>query len=300
MTRIRANLLLILTSMIWGSSFVVQQIGTGELGTISFTGARFLVGALVVLPFALRQMRRLMQQDRRFSASDWFGIILTGAMLLTAAALQQHGILRTSVTNSGFLTALYIPLVPVLCLIFLKRRVHFAIWPASIGCFVGTFILSGAQHVVLADGDLWILSSTLFWAIHVILVGAMAVRTKAPLVVACGQFLVCGFCGLAIGFWIESPTLLQMVGAIWGILYVGIFSVGLAFTLQVVGQRFTPPADTVIILSSETIFAALGGVVFLGERLSPSQLSGAACILASILIAELLPLTNLGRPRPLN
>ena len=109
MTRIRANLLLILTSMIWGSSFVVQQIGTGELGTISFTGARFLVGALVVLPFALRQMQRLILQERRFSASDWFGIMLTGVMLMTAAALQQHGILRTSVTNSGFLTALYIP-----------------------------------------------------------------------------------------------------------------------------------------------------------------------------------------------
>ncbi|MDK9706930.1 MAG: DMT family transporter [Desulforhopalus sp.] len=299
MTRTRANLLLVLTSMIWGSSFVVQQIGTGELGTITFTGARFLVGALVVLPFALRQMGRLRQEGRRFSPSDTLGIVVTGSMLLTAAALQQHGILRTSVTNSGFLTALYIPLVPLIGLIFLKRRVHFAIWPASIGCFAGTFILSGAQHVALADGDLWILSSTLFWAIHVILVGTMAVRTKAPLVVACGQFLVCGFCGLGLGFCFESPTVPQMLGAIWGILYVGIFSVGLAFTLQVVGQRFTPPADTVIILSSETVFAALGGVVFLGERLSPWQLSGAAIILASILLAELLPLTNIGRPRPL-
>lgn len=192
MTRIQANLLLTLAAVIWGSSFVVQQIGTGELGTISFTGARFLVGALIVLPFALRQLRRVERQERQFQARDWLGITLTGGVLLCAASLQQYGILRTTVTNSGFLTALYVPLVPLLGLLVLRRKVHFTIWPASICCFVGTFILSGAQHVALVAGDLWVISSTVFWATHVMLVGIMASRTRAPLVVAAGQFLVCG------------------------------------------------------------------------------------------------------------
>ena len=299
MTRIQANLLLTLAAMIWGSSFVVQQIGTGELGTITFTGCRFLVGALLVLPFAIRQMRRRTRQGRRFHTSDWLGLLLTGCVLLTAAALQQYGILRTSVTNSGFLTALYVPLVPLFGLIFLKRKVHFAIWPASISCFIGTYILSGAHTVELAIGDLWVISSTIFWATHVMLVGIMASRTGAPLVVAAGQFLVCGLGGLALGFFVEGPTIPQIIGAVWGILYVGIFSVGMAFTLQVVGQRFTPAADAAIILSSETIFAAIGGMVFLAERLSLVQLSGGALILASILAVELVPLTGIGRPRPL-
>ncbi len=299
MTRLQANLLLALAAMIWGSSFVVQQIGTGNLGTISFTGSRFLLGAFVVLPLALRQLRQRSREGYSFSCRDRLGILCTGAVLLTAAVLQQHGILRTSVTNSGFLTALYVPLVPVLGLVLLRRRVHFAIWPASIGCFVGTYILSGASEVSLAVGDLWVIASTIFWAGHVMLVGIMAGRTQAPLVVAAGQFLVCGLGGLLLGFVVEGPQAADFAGAVWGILYMGIFSVGMAFTLQVVGQRHTPAADAAIILSAETVFAALGGMIFLGERLSLFQLSGALLILAGILAVELLPHSRLGRAKPL-
>jgi drug/metabolite transporter (DMT)-like permease len=297
MNRLQANLLLTLAAMIWGSSFVVQQIGTGELGTITFTGARFVVGALVVLPFAVKQFIRVEQSERRFQSSDWQGLLVTGCVLFIAAVLQQHGILRTTVTNSGFLTALYVPLVPVLGLIVLRRKVHFSIWPASLCCFLGTYILSGARQVDLVAGDLWVISSTVFWSTHVLLVGIFASRTRAPLVVAGVQFLVSGCVGLFLGVIIESPSLAQIIGAGWGICYVGIFSVGMAFTLQVVGQRFTPAADAAIILSSETVFAALGGMIFLGERLTPLQLSGGLLILTSILAVELLPM--LGKPRPL-
>jgi drug/metabolite transporter (DMT)-like permease len=160
--------------------------------------------------------------------------------------------------------------------------------------------LSGAQEVDLVAGDLWIISSTVFWAIHVLLVGSLASRTQAPLVVAAAQFLISGIAGIIIGFIVESPSLAQISGAWWGICYVGIFSVGMAFTLQVVGQRFTPAADAAIILSSETVFAAVCGMIFLGERLTLLQLSGGLLILASILAVELLPMTRLGRPRPLN
>ncbi len=297
MNRLQANLLLTLAAMIWGSSFVVQQIGTGELGTITFTGARFLVGAAVVLPFAVKQFMLVDRGERRFQFSDWRGMVATGCVLFMAAVLQQHGILRTSVTNSGFLTALYVPLVPLLGLVVLHRKVHFSIWPASLCCFLGTYILSGAQQVELVAGDVWVISSTVFWATHVLLVGIYASRTRAPLVVAGVQFMVSGCVGLLLGGIIESPSLAQIIGAGWGICYIGIFSVGMAFTLQVVGQRFTPPADAAIILSSETVFAAMGGMIFLGERLTLLQLSGGFLILASILAVELLPL--LGKPRPL-
>lgn len=299
MNRLQANVLLAVAAMIWGSSFVVQQIGTGELGTLTFTGARFLVGGLAVLPFAMRQFARVRVQDRIFLVKDWLGILFTGCVLFTAAALQQHGILRTTVINSGFLTALYVPLVPVIGLLFLKRKVHFSIWPASMFCFLGTFILSGARDIELAAGDIWVISSTIFWASHVILVGIMASKTQAPLVVACGQFLVCGCIGLILGYMVESPSPNQILDAGWGIAYIGFFSVGMAFTLQVVGQRYTPAADAAIILSSETVFAAMGGMIFLGERLSLFQLSGAAMILVAILLVELLPHTSLGKPRTL-
>ena len=115
--------------------------------------------------------------------------------------------------------------------------------------------------------------------------------------VAAVQFLVCGFIGFVLGYILESPSLSQIIGAGWGICYIGIFSVGMAFTLQVVGQRFTPAADAAIILSSETVFAAMGGMIFLGERLSMLQLSGGVLILTSILAVELLPMTRFGKPR---
>jgi len=298
MTRTQANLLLTLAALIWGSAFVVQQIGTGNLGTISFTGARFLLGALVVLPFAVRQFRRVERGERPFQRRDWFGLIVTGLVLCTAAVLQQHGILRTSVANAGFLTAVYVPLVPIIGLLFLRRRVHWSVWPASCGCLAGTYIMSGAQGLDFRLGDLWVLSSTLFWAVHVILVGIMAWRTRAPLVVATTQFLVCGLTGLVVGILVEQPTLADFLGALYGICYVGVFSVGLAFTLQVVGQRFTPAADAAIILSSETVFAALAGFIFLDERLAAVRIAGAGLILCSILAVELLP--TLGKSRPLS
>lgn len=296
MTRLQANLVLGLAALIWGSSFVVQQIGTGELGSMSFTGARFLVGALVVFPFALKQFKKVQKSDRPIGRSDWLGLAGTGLVLYTAATLQQYGILRTSVTNSGFLTALYVPMVPFIGLIIFKKWPHWSVWPASVGCFLGTYIMSGAQSVALASGDWWVIASTIFWASHVIVVGAMARRTNAPLVVACGQFLFCGIFGLIVGGIVELPSYAHFVGAMWGILYIGLFSVGIAFTLQVVGQRYTPAPDAAIILSSETVFAALGGAIFLGERLGTLQLFGAGLIFAGILAVELLPMLKLAKP----
>lgn len=300
MNRLQANSLLALAAAIWGSSFVVQQIGTGNLGTISFTGARFLVGAFIVFPFALKQFRRVERVERQFKPEDWLALVVTGTVLLTAAVLQQHGILRTSVTNSGFLTALYVPMVPFLGLLFLRRKVHFVVWPASICCFLGTYIMSGARGLEFADGDLWVIASTIFWAVHVMLVGALASRTRAPLVVAVVQFAVCGILGLVSGYFVESPDMADFYGALWGICYVGVFSVGMAFTFQVVGQRYTPAADAAIILSSETVFAAIGGMLFLGERLSTFQFLGGALIFASIISVELIPLTRIGKVRTLN
>lgn len=299
MNRFQANLLLLLAAMIWGSAFVAQQVGTGSLGTISFTGARFLVGGCMVLPFALRQWQRVHHQERRFVTADWLLLVVIGAVLCSAAVLQQHGILRTTVTNAGFLTALYVPMVPVIGLVVLRRRTHWVVWPASIGCFVGTYIMSGAHQVELKIGDFWVIGSTLFWATHVLLVGYAASRTRAPLVVATFQFFVCGLLGLLLGLAVEQPRAADFQSALFGIGYVGIFSVGMAFTLQVVGQRYTQAADAAIILSSETVFAALAGFVFLGERLSVFQMSGALLILVGIMAVELVPLTGIGRPRAL-
>lgn len=303
MTRLQANLLLTLTALIWGSTFVVQQVSTGGLGAIMFTSARFFMGSLVVLPLAYVQYRRIQRSALSITPAItpkyWLGMVFTGLVLFTAATLQQVGIFHTTVANAGFLTALYVPFVPIIAFFLLKTKVHWSVWPSSLGCLIGTYIMSGAQTLSLSAGDLWVIASALFWGIHVIMVGTMATRTQAPLVVAFVQFLVCSTAGLVVGIIVEQPSLADFDSAYFGILYAGILSVGIAFTLQVVAQRYSPAPDAAIILSSETVFAALAGLVFLGQGLSLNQLIGASLILAGILVVQLLPLySNSSAKRP--
>ncbi|MEE4165248.1 MAG: DMT family transporter [Desulfocapsaceae bacterium] len=299
MSRLRANALLLLAAIVWGTTFVVQQVGTGGLEAITFTGVRMLVGTVFILPAALVQLRKINGSSRPFQISDWVGIFFTGMSLFVAAALQQQGIFFTTVTNASFLTVLYVPLVPVISLLVLRRRSHWSVWPAAVCSVIGTYIMTGVQQLNLQVGDLFVIGSSLFWAIQVILVGRFAVRTGAPLVVACGQFLVCGVIGTIAGMIIEQPVLADFSGALLGILYAGLFSVGVGFTLQVVAQRHTHEADAAIILSSETVFAACAGFIFLGERLSLSQTLGALLILTGILAVQLLP-KQYGQARPLD
>lgn len=299
MTRTQANLVLLMAALIWGSTFVVQQVGTGGLGALTYTASRFFLGALFITPFALKQLRRI-SLERPVSRSDWLMMIFTGSMLFLGASLQQFGIFFTSVSNAGFLTALYVPLVPLLGWLLLKRKFHWTIWPSAAACLVGTYIMSGTGPIRLQAGDFWVIASAFFWAAHVLCVGHIAGRTGAPIVVAMVQFFTCAVLALITGLLIEHPQVSHYNGALFGILWGGLMSVGLGFTLQVVGQRFTNPADAAIILSMETVFAAIGGFFFLGERLTILQLSGAGLILAGVLAVELLPMMGIGKARSLS
>jgi drug/metabolite transporter (DMT)-like permease len=198
---------------------------------------------------------------------------------MLGAALQQIGITSTTVTNAGFLTALYVPLVPLLAWLILQTPPHWSVWPTSLGCLAGTWLLSGAQGLDPVVGDLWVIASSIFWALHVLFVGRVAERIAAPFLVACGQFLVCGLISLLGAGLSETITLAGIRQAWLPIVYAGVVSVAIGFTAQVVGQRYAQPADAAIILSAETVFAALFGFLLMGDRLSASGIAGCALIL---------------------
>jgi len=284
MPRSLANAALLLAAAIWGGAFVVQKAGAAHLGPMTFTGVRFLIGALIVLPFALRAWRTV-----RLGRTEWLGMLATGGALFAGAVLQQIGINGTTATNAGFLTTLYVPLVPLLVFAAVRTVPHPVVWPAGIGCVLGTWLLSGGGAVTLGAGDAWVVVSAFFWAVQVSLVGTMAERTGAPTVVAFVQFLMCGVLSTLWGAAAESTTVAELADAGLAIAYTGVLSVGVAFTLQVVGQRWTSAASAAVILSSEAVFAALAGMVALGETLNAPQLLGCAIILGSILAVQLLP-----------
>ena len=290
MSRTQANLLLLLVALIWGSAFVAQAHAKVGVEPYTFTGVRFLLGALIIAPFAWRDLRTVSRREVRPGRREMMGVLVLGLLLMLGAVFQQIGINGTTVTNAGFLTALYVPLVPLISWLLLRARPHWSVWPTSLGCLVGTWLLSGAEQVAISSGDLWVIASSLFWALHVLLVGRVADRLAAPFLVAAGQFLVCGLACLLWAVFTESISLAGIRLAAMPILYTGIISVGIAYTGQVVGQRYAEAADAAIILSAETLFAALFGFLLMGDRLSAAGLAGCALILVCILAVQLMPL----------
>jgi drug/metabolite transporter (DMT)-like permease len=298
MRRLHANTLLLVAALIWGVTFSVQQMAMAHIGPAYFTGLRFALGALTLAPLAVWQVRRLRAQGAwRLTRLDALGLLATGCALFMGAWLQQVGIMGTTVANAGFITALYVPLTPVLALIVLRRAPHPAVWPAAAACLAGAYMMGGGALDVMRDGDLWVLGGAVFWACHILLVGAMSMRTGAPFLVSCVQFAVCGFWGLSWGGATETLSWAGVVGAWPMIAFSGLFSAAVGFTLQVVAQRHTPAADAAVILSAETLFAALAGAVLLGERLGALELAGGALIFAGVLAVELLPLWARQRAR---
>lgn len=290
LSRLQSGGLLLLAALIWGSAFVGQAVAMAGVGPLTFTAVRFVLGALVVLPLAWRERAVLRTEGHVFSQTDAGWVATLGLLLCVGVVMQQIGLQSTTVTNAGFLTALYVPLVPLLAWGLLRQLPHWSVWPAALGCLAGTWLLTGSSLQQLSRGDLWVLASTLPWALHVLLVGRIANRLQGAYMVACGQFAVCALLSGIIGLLSEPISLQGLHSAAGAIAYTGFISVGVGYTLQVVGQRHAHPADAAIILSSETVFAALFGALFMGDRLGATGLAGAALILACILAVQIQPL----------
>jgi drug/metabolite transporter (DMT)-like permease len=204
--------------------------------------------------------------------------------------MQQMGMATTTVTNTGFLSALYIPLVPLLAWAAWRQAPHWTTWVAAAGCVVGSWLLTGGGSLAaFRTGDWWIIGSSLPWAVHVMLVGRAANKLHGAMLVACGQFIACSVLALALGLATEPLSAEGLEQALWPIAYAGVLSVGLGFTLQVVAQRYSRPADSAIVLSSETVFTAAFGAVFMGDRMGAPGLAGCALILACVLMVQLQP-----------
>jgi len=286
MTRIQANLVLLLAAAIWGGGFVAQSTAMDDIGPFWFVGLRFAIAAIAVMPFAWLEARRA---EVRLTRRDWLSFAAVGLALFGGAITQQIGLLTTTVTNSSFLTGLYVVFVPLISVVALRRYPHWIIWPASGMSLLGIFLMSGGQLANLTPGDLLTIVCAFFWGIQIILAGLFVTSTGRPLALSMTQFAVCSLICLAIAPMTETIGFDTIRASYREILYVGLISSGLAFVLQVIGQRYTTAPQAAIFLSSEALFGSFLGALLLGEILPPVGYVGCAIIFAAMLMVEIVP-----------
>ena len=286
MTRIQANLILLLTAAIWGAAFVSQNLAMNSMGPLWFVGIRFIIGFLVVLPFAIRENRKATTPLNR---KNILAYALCGIALLAGAITQQIGMLTTTVTNASFLTGLYVIVVPVLSVIFLRRLPHWIVWPGALLALAGIFYLAGGELSSLVVGDFWIILCAFAFGSQVLLVGIFMSGSDRPLALSAVQFLVTGMGALIIAVFVEPISWDGIVQAAPHLLYSGVVSSGIAYTLQVVGQRWTTAPQAAIFLSSESLFGAFFGALILSERIPVLGYFGCALIFLAMILVEIVP-----------
>jgi len=284
---LRADLLMLITAMIWGTAFVAQRVGMDHIGPFLFTGLRFALGAIVLLPLLLHQGRGSARHEPFLQRGLILGGLSMGLALTLGINLQQVGLLFTSVTNSGFITGLYVIVVPFLGLL-IGHRTGAGTWFGAVLAVVGMALLSIGENFQIASGD-WIqLVGAFVWGIHVLLVSFFVSRHDA-IRLAFLQFVTCAVVSLILAAIFEETTLQAVWLAVPALAYGGMFAVGVGYTLQVVAQKHAIASHAAVILSLEAVFAAFAGALLLDESLSLRGYFGCALMFAGMLTAQLWP-----------
>ena len=286
--RMRGNALLLLTAFIWGVAFVAQKEGGALVGSLTFNGVRSLIGGtslLLVLPL----LDRAGLAHKPATPQEWkvlvTGGVCCGLALFAATNVQQIGLAYTSVGKGGFITALYIVLVPILGL-FLRKKTTLLNWLGVALAVAGLYLLCAVGESEINLGDLLVLACALLFSVQILLVDHFAPQTDGVRL-ACIQFFTVGILNLPLMFMFETPSLTAMLGCWESILYAGMLSSGVAYTLQIVAQRHTHPTTASLLMSFESVFAVLAGWVLLGDRLSHTELLGCGLMFAAVMLAQL-------------
>lgn len=288
--KLQGTMMLLLTALIWGSSFVAQRAGMEYIGPFTFNGIRSLIGGLVLIPviflFSKEKNAELTEAEKKAGKKTLLlGGILCGIVLFAASSLQQIGMVYTTAGKAGFITALYIVLVPILG-VFIRKKVKPIVWLCVILAVAGLYLLCMTDGLSLGRGDLLVLLCAFAFSIHILVIDYFAPRTDG-VALSCIQFFVCGILSLFPMFLAETPVWSAILDCWIPILYAGVLSCGVAYTLQILAQKHTDPTVASLLLSLESVFAAIAGAIILHEQLAPRELAGCVLMFAAIIIAQL-------------
>jgi drug/metabolite transporter (DMT)-like permease len=284
-----ANILMCCAALFWGATFIAQKTGMETIGPMGFTFGRYVIGALALLPLAIREtgktnLVQAMRKDKRLCV----GALCLGVFMFGGIGLQQTALLYTNVANAAFLTAFYVPLVPLIAALFLRRHIPLNIWPAVIVSLFGSYLLSGTSNLTAQFGDLLIIGGAFFWAGHILLIQWVMNQINAPFQLSLLQSIVTAIIAGLFMVPLEMPAPADFLPMLPQLAFAGIVAVGLGFTLQLIAQRYTTAAAAALILSLESVFAAFFGWLLLGETLVFIALLGCSLIFLSIILAELV------------
>ncbi len=290
METFRGNLLLLLASVIWGTAFVAQATGMEYVGPLTFTFVRFLLGAITILPFIILFEKKLFLKTIK-KPKVFLLIFFTSLALGLGATTQQYALLHTDVSNAAFITALYVPLVPIILTLILRNKLHNSIWLAVFICLVGLYLLtSESNSVAMRYSDTLLIFSSIAFACQIILTDIYLKNNNLHFTFAFSQYFIIFISTFIIALLYESPTLKNISLEFFEIFYAGFFSVGIAYTLQIIGQKNTKPAPAAIILAMEAVFAAIAGWIIIDQSMSFVKIIGCILIFSGIIIAQVFPL----------
>jgi len=285
---LKSNILLIITAMIWGFAFVAQRSGMDHLGPFTFNALRFTLGGISLIPLLLINKKGNLNNENilHFLSNGILlkGGLIAGTILFFGASFQQGGMVYTDAGKAGFITGIYIILVPILGIMF-KQKTSTAIWLGTVIALAGLYFLSVQENYSIGLGDLLVLASAFFWGLHVLVISRFSPKTD-PIQLAFIQFMLCAFLSSIFSLAIETTSIQDIIDASVSVLYAGVVSVGIAYTLQVVAQRNAHPSRAAIIMSLESVFAVIGGWIILDESIPLRGLFGCALMLAGMIVSQ--------------
>lgn len=285
MKKIKSTVLLFLTAIIWGFAFVAQRVGAEHLGAFSFNGIRFLLGSLSLIPVILIFEKE--EKNIQKLKTTFFSALIAGVILFSAAALQQIGVeITQSAGKSGFITGLYMIIVPIAGFLLFKKKTNVFIWIGAVCAVVGLYLVCITEDLTIGLGDFVLLIGSFFWAAHIMIIDYFIDRIS-PLKFASMQFFVCGIISIVIALFTEEISFATVMPALVPILYGGLMSVGVAYTCQILGQRDADPTFASIVFSTESVFAAIGGALILNETMTMRGYLGCVIIFIGIILSQI-------------
>lgn len=286
-----SSFLLFLAAFIWGVAFVAQSVGMDYMGPCTFNGVRFLMGSVVLMPLVIFRRRKKRaengkgQETGKDRKSVVAGGICCGLVLCFASLCQQVGILYTTVGKAGFITTLYIIIVPIMG-IFLKKKVSGKVWIGALLAAFGMYLLCMSERLALSRGDAYVFICAILFSIHILVIDYFSPKVDG-VELSCIQFLTAGIICSGLALLLEKPVLQNFIDGMIPLAYAGIMSCGVAYTLQVVGQKDTDPTIASLILSMESVISVLAGWVILGQELNSRELFGCVLVFGAVILVQL-------------